>query len=52
VEHGKLTDLALYRQLRASGAFATPVIPAPRLRLDTAAFAPAVAAARIAAILA
>lgn len=32
----KLTDLALYRQLRAAGAFRTPVIPRTDLRLDTA----------------
>lgn len=47
---GKLIDLALYRQVRAAGAFETPVIPAPRLRLDTTALAPAEAAARIAAL--
>lgn len=31
----KLIDLALYRDLRARGTFATPIIPAPRLTLDT-----------------
>lgn len=45
---GKLTDLALYRQLRAAGVFTTPKIPAPRLRLDTAAHPPKVAAELIA----
>ena len=51
VENGKLTDLALYRQLRDAGAFTTPVIPAPRLRLDTAQLNPTTAATRIAAVL-
>ena len=32
----KLTDLALYRQLRDTGAFATPRIPRSDLTLDTA----------------
>lgn len=45
--HGKLTDLALYRRLRAIGAFASPVIPASRLRIDTGTLAPTLAAARI-----
>jgi len=49
--HKKLTDLALYRQLRTSGAFATPVIPNVQLRLDTMALTPAVAAERIHALL-
>lgn len=31
----KLTDLALYRQLRASGTFLTPVIPRTDLTIDT-----------------
>lgn len=43
----KLTDLALYRQLRATGTFATPVIPRTDLALDTASLTPAVAARRI-----
>lgn len=44
----KLTDVALYRQLRASGAFATPLIPRTDLRLDTGTIAPAESAKRIA----
>ncbi len=44
----KLTDLALYRQLRDSGAFATPLIPRTDLRLDTGTMTPAEAAQRIA----
>lgn len=44
----KLTDLALYRQLRAVGAFLTPVIPRTDLRLDTARLSPAEAAQEIA----
>lgn len=38
--HRKLTDLALYRQLRDSGAFATPVIPCACLRLDVTTMQP------------
>lgn len=45
---GKLTDLALYRRLRAAGVFASPTIPAPRLRLDTTDHPPDVAAKIIA----
>jgi hypothetical protein len=44
----KLVDRDLYRQLRSAGAFATPVIPKPRLRVDTEAHSPAAAAAIIA----
>jgi hypothetical protein len=44
----KLTDLALYRQLRDSGTFATPVIPRTDLELDTEHTAPPDSAARIA----
>lgn len=51
VENGKLTDLALYRQLRGAGAFTTPVIPARSLHLDTAQLNPTTAATRIAAVL-
>lgn len=43
----KLTDLALYRELRDSGAFATPVIPRTDLRIDTGQLTPAAAAAAI-----
>jgi len=45
----KLTDLVLYRQLRDSGAFATPLIPRTDLRIDTGHLAPAEAARLIAA---
>lgn len=44
----KLTDLALYRQLRNSGVFATPLIPRTDLRIDTGLIAPGEAAAQIA----
>jgi hypothetical protein len=44
----KLTDLALYRQLRASGTFATPIIPRTDLEIDTEHATPAESAARIA----
>ncbi len=50
-DHGKLTDLSLYRQLRDAGVFRTPVIPSARLRLDPGTLAPAAAAARIVALL-
>ncbi len=44
----KLTDRALYRQLRGSGTFATPVIPGTHLRVDTGKSSPADSAALIA----
>jgi chloramphenicol 3-O-phosphotransferase len=47
-QFGKLTDLALYRQLRDSGAFATPVIPRTDLLVDTGTVPPDDAARRIA----
>ncbi len=47
-EHRKLVDLALYRKLRDAGVFMTPIIPAPRLSLDTGVMSPIEAAARIA----
>lgn len=47
IQNGKLTSLDLYRQLRAQGVFASPVLPAPRLRLDTAQHSPVSAAAEI-----
>jgi hypothetical protein len=50
-QHGKLVDLALYRQLRAAGVFATPRIPETRLRLDTTRFNPTSAAREIARLL-
>lgn len=46
---GKLTDVALYRRLRAAGTFDSPVLPPAQLRLDTTTLAPADAAAQIAA---
>jgi hypothetical protein len=46
--HGKLVDLGLYRQLRASGVFASPTIPHTDLEVDSETVLPATAAARIA----
>lgn len=48
-EHRKLADLTLYRQLRASGVFASPVIPRTDLTIDTEAVTPSTAAEQIAA---
>jgi len=45
----KLTNLDLYRQLRASGAFEAPLIPRTDLRVDTGKFSPAEASRQIAA---
>lgn len=45
----KLTDLALYRQLRDAGAFRSPTIPRTDLRLDSEALGPTDAARMIAA---
>ncbi len=44
----KLVDLPLYRQLRDSGVFATPVIPRTDLEIDTEKSLPAESATRIA----
>ena len=44
----KLTDPALYRQLREAGTFLTPVIPRTDLTIDTEHATPAESAARIA----
>ncbi len=44
----KLVDLPLYRHLRAAGVFASPLIPAPRLTIDTESHAPSAAAEMIA----
>jgi predicted kinase len=44
----KLTDVALYRQLRDSGVFAAPLIPRTDLRIDSGRLAPAESAAQIA----
>lgn len=49
-ERRKLVDVALYRDLRARGVFATPKIPASRLSLDMERLTPADAAAQIAAL--
>lgn len=51
VQNGKLTDLTLYRQLRAAGTFDSPVIPPSRLSLDTSTLSPVEAAERIVAFL-
>ena len=44
----KLTDVALYRRLRDSGTFATPLLPPADLRLDTGTLTAIEAAAQIA----
>lgn len=44
----KLVDLDLYRQLRAAGTFATPVIPRTDLEIDTERSTPVESATRIA----
>lgn len=44
----KLTDLALYRQLRAAGVFATPHIPRSDLTIDSERLTPTAAAEQIA----
>lgn len=44
----KLTDVVLYRQLRDSGTFATPLIPRTDLRIDTGVTMPDAAAQQIA----
>jgi len=44
----KLTDVALYRQLRDSGVFATPLIPRTDLRIETGNVIPVEAARQIA----
>jgi len=46
----KLVDVDLYRRLRESGTFLTPVLPSPRLTLDVERLSPAAAAERIAAL--
>jgi hypothetical protein len=47
---GKVMDVPMYRNLRARGAFDSPVIPAPRLRIDTGEISPAEAAVQIASL--
>ncbi len=48
---GKTLDVVAYRELRAKGAFESPVIRPARLRLDTERMTPEEAAERIAALL-
>jgi hypothetical protein len=47
---GKAMDAATYRRLRLRGVFETPVIPAPRLRLDTSRLSAEEAAEKIVAL--
>jgi hypothetical protein len=47
-QFGKLTNLALYRQLRATGAFTSPIIPQTDWRIDTEQLLPQEAAVKIA----
>ena len=47
---GKVMDAAMYKRLRLRGVFETPVIPSPRLKIDTGKLSPAEAAERIAAL--
>ena len=51
IRDGKHLDSTLYRQLRDQGAFNTPVMPKPRLSIDTSATGPEESAGRIAALL-
>ena len=44
---GKLVDRELYRRLRADGVFNSPVILAPRVRIDTTTHSPTASAALI-----
>lgn len=46
-EFRKLTDVALYRDLRSAGAFRSPVIPRTDLLIDTESLAPGDAARKI-----
>jgi hypothetical protein len=48
----KLVDLDLYRTLRAQGVFESPILPRPRLTLDTEAMGAEDAAAAVAALFA
>jgi hypothetical protein len=48
---GKTLDARTYRELRGRGVFDSPVIPAPRLRLDTGVLDAAEAAAPVAALI-
>jgi hypothetical protein len=49
---GKTLDAKTYRELRAKGTFNSPVIEAPRLRLDTGKLDVSAAAAQIVALVA
>lgn len=46
-QYGKLTELALYRQIRTSGGFEYPQMPPHLIQIDTAHTAPEVAAEQI-----
>jgi hypothetical protein len=48
---GKLSSLAMLRELEAAGAFAYPPLPPPTVTIDTGALAPLEAAAQIRAAL-
>ena len=50
VQLGKLTNLAVYRQLRAAGHFSSPIIPPSRLRFDTSQHSPTTIATEIASV--
>jgi hypothetical protein len=49
---GKITSVAQFDELRATGAFAYPGMPPPNLRIDTGALGPVQAALRIGAAIA
>jgi hypothetical protein len=51
-QEGKTLDAGTYRELRAKRVFDSPVVAAPRLRLDTGTLDVAAAAAQIAALVA
>lgn len=44
---GKLTDAAIYKEFKLSGGFDFPSLPTPLVTIDTAVFAPEVAAKKI-----
>ncbi len=46
-QFGKLTDAAVYRQLKAQGSFEFPAFPEPLVVIDTEAMRPEAAAAQI-----
>jgi hypothetical protein len=49
-QEGKVMNVAMYRDLSSNGAFDSPVIPAPRLRIDTGEATPPEAARLIASL--